>query len=192
MPVANTVSLTTIGNLYDMLATLFSEAHTAIRKPKGDLQRIRPSDDDLGKYFSLAVEYFTLIARHVTEIREFLAAENTEPVVTKFRGSHGGSALFRPIGLEIFTKIVARLTKDMPLADAVQLASRLPRTLNQAPYANLMWDVSNQTISNAHKVTLREILLYMVGASKMTDTVLTERYRKETDNKAVKLPAKII
>ena len=33
---------------------------------------------DLGKYFSLAVEYFTLIARHVTEIREFLAAENTD------------------------------------------------------------------------------------------------------------------
>ena len=50
----------------------------------------------------------------------------------------GGNALFRPIGLEIYTKIIARLTKDMPLERAVKLAARLPRDLNEEPLLGLM------------------------------------------------------
>ena len=45
------------------------------------------------------------------ELDEFFASNNTETVVKKYRGSHGGNALFRPIGLELFTRIIARLAK---------------------------------------------------------------------------------
>jgi len=192
MPVSNTVSLTTIGNLYDVLTILFSNAHTNLRRGKNELQRVRPPDEQLKKYFALANDYFSLLAKHVTELQQFFATKNTEPIIKKHRGSHGGSALFRPIGLEIFTKIVATLTKDTPLPEAVRLASRLPRTLSRAPYRGLMWDASNRTISNAHKVTLREILLYMVGASKFTEATLLERYRREIDDDAANLPAKLV
>ena len=110
----------------------------------------------------------------------------------KFRGGHGGNALFRPIGLEIFTKIIALLSKDMPLATAVKQAAKLPRDLSKPPFEGLMWDSSNKTISNAHNVTLREIFLYMLNKSKFSEATLLERYRKETANETAQLPKKVI
>ena len=77
------------------------------------MQRVRPADAELQKYFKLANDYFSYLEKYCPELRELFSAKKTEPVVRKYRGSHGGSALFRPIGLEIFARIVARLTKDM-------------------------------------------------------------------------------
>lgn len=192
MPVSNVTSLTTIGNLYDVLAILFSDAKTDLRKGKSALQRVRPSDEQLKAYFKLAESYFSLLSKKVDELDQFFGAADTEAIVKKSRSSNGGSVFFRPIGQEIFAKIVARLTADMSLEEAVALAAKLPRALNKPPYVGLMWDLSTRTITNAHKVTLREILLYMVGKSKMSDAQLTERYRREIDNDTAKLPAKVI
>ncbi len=192
MPASNEESLTTIGNLYDVLGILFTIAHTTMRKRKSDLQRIRPSDESLEEYFVLATKFFHALREDVDEIREFFDADDTRHIVRKHRGNHGGSSLFRPIGIEIFTRIVARLTKQMSLSDAVMLAAKLPRTLNNAPYVGLMWDPSTRTISNAHKVTLREILLHMIGASKMSEEQLKERYRRETRNDRIELPTPIV
>jgi len=114
-------------------------------------------------------------------------------VVKKYRGSHGGNALFRPIGLEIFARIIARLTKDMSLAKAVKLAASLPRNLDEEPFEWLMWDSNKKTILNGHKVTLREVLLYIVGknAKNYSEATLLDRYRRETGDDAAKLPEKI-
>ena len=191
MPVANATSLTTIGNLYDVLTILFTNAYSNLRKQKRDLQRVRPSDEELDAYFEYSKDLFIQLRENVEELDEFFSSKNTKRVVKKYRGSHGGSALFRPIGLEIFTRIVGRLTQHMSLTDAVKLAAKLPRKLTEAPYEGLMWDTNTRTISNSHKVTLREILLYMVGASKMSTEILATRYRKEMGNEEAELPPPI-
>ena len=194
MPVANTMSLTTIGNLYDVLTILFTNARSKLKKSKPDLQRVRPSEEILDAYFAYAKELFIHLKRDFKELNEFFLAQNTEPVVKRCRGIHGGNALFRPIGLEIFTRIIARLTKDMSLAQAVALAARLPHNLDEEPFELLMWDSNKKTILNGHKVTLREVLLYMVGKNSKTysEVKLLERYRRETGNDEAKLPDKIV
>lgn len=189
MPSANTTSLTTIGNLYDVLLILFSSAKTDLKRSRADLQRVRPRDEELLKYFALAETFFTALRDNFSELKAFFSANDTAVPVKKFRGAHGGSALYRPIGLEIFARIVARLTDDMPVEDAVVRASKLPTTLSEEPYLGLMWDARSQTISNSHKVTLREV--YMAGKSKYSATTLRERYRKETGNDNASLPAKL-
>lgn len=191
MPVANVSSLTTIGNLYDILTILFTKVKHSLKKPRINLQRVRPDDDELDLYFKFSKDFFVQLSRNLDELKEFFDASSTTKVVKKYRGNHGGSALFRPIGLEIFVRIVARLTEDMSLADAIKLAAKLPRKLNRAPYKGLMWDSNTKRILNSHKVTLREILLYMVGVSKISDEDLLERYRKETGNERVRLPTVI-
>ena len=102
--------------------------------------------------------------------------------------------LFRPIGLEVFTRIIAQLTKDMALTQAIKLAAMLPRNLSEAPYEGLMWASSNKIILNGHKATLREILLYMVkkNTKKYSQSILLERYRKETGDDMVELPDQLI
>lgn len=194
MPVANTTSLTTIGNLYDVLTILFTNAQSDLKKPKADLQRVRPSDEILDDYFVYAKQLFVRAGKHFKELNEFFSARDTEPIVKKYRGSHGGNALFRPIGLEIFVRIIARLTKEMSLAQAVKLAAKMPRDLTEEPFQWLMWDPKKKTILNGHKVTLRELLLYMVGrnARKYSAETLLERYRRETGQDQVELPDRLV
>ena len=194
LPVRNRTSLTTIGNLYDALAILFTNSRFELKKRKKDLQKIRPEDAELDVYFAYSKSYFHSLRRSFEELEEFFSATETEGVVRKYRGSHGGSALFRPIGLEIFTRIVARLTRNMSLTAAVRLASRLPRNLTDEPYVGLMWDRNSGTILNGHKVTLREILCYMIGknARNYTGRILLERYRRETGDDQVTLPKKVL
>lgn len=192
VPVKNKTSLTTVGNLYDLLTILFTSSEFELKDKKPNLQRIRPDDEKLEEYFKYARELFIQLRNHFGELEEYFSSNNTEVIVRKSRGSHGGNALFRPIGLEIFVKIIARLTSDMPLIGAVQHAAMLPRTLNVPPYEGLMWDASNKAILTSHRVTLREILLYMLGRSEFSDETLLERYRKETGDEAIKLPEKVV
>ena len=192
IPVKNTTSLTTIGNLYDLLTILFTGAKSPLRDMKSKLQRVRPDDTKLDEYFKYANELFIQLRAHFEELDRFFSAENTQAVVRELRGSHGGNALFRPIGLEIFVRIIAQLTSEMSRAEAVQRTAKLPRGLNAAPYDGLMWDASNRAILNSHKVTLREILLYMLGRSKFPEEELLQRYRKETGDQSLMLPAKVV
>jgi DNA sulfur modification protein DndB len=192
MPSTNTASLTTIGNLYDILTLLFTEEHSNLRKPKSELLKARPEDEELDAYFQFARKYFGVVRKNFTEIEEFFAAKEPQVIVKKYRGSHGGKAIFRPLGLEIYTRIISRLTKQMSRDDAVKITAKLPRDLTDAPFRGLMWDSNNNTISNAHKVTLREVLLYMTGCSKFSDATLLARYRKELGDEKAALPDKVV
>ena len=194
MPVGNKTSLTTIGNLYDVLTILFTNSRFGLKKRKADLQKIRPEDDELDTYFDYSKSYFDRLRQNFDELERFFAASTTEGIVSNYRGSHGGNALFRPIGLEIYTRIVARLTTSMSLGQAVKLASMLPRDLDEEPYVGLMWDQSNRTILNGHKVTLREILCYMINknAKSYPELELLRRYRRETGNDRASLPKKLL
>ena len=188
MPPSNKKSLTTIGNLYDVLGVLFSKAKTDVRRKKAMLKRERPSDADLSKYEGLSIRFFEAMETHMTEFGEYFGSDEKESVVSKYRGTHGGSVLFRPIGLAIFTEVIARLTDSMSLEDAVLRGSLLPRVLNGIPYDGLMWDETKRTVSSAHKVLIRDLLLHMAGASTVD---LKERYRQKTGQEDAELPAPI-
>lgn len=193
MPKTNTQSLTTIGNLYDILAIFFTGSNHDLKKAKSELQRARPNDEELDLYFEYAKKIFIELRENFSELDDFFNAEATNEVVTKHRGNHGGNALFRPIGLEIFARIICKLTKNNSLSKSIALASKLPRDLTDAPYVNLMWEPSTGTISNSHKVTLREVLLYMLNEeSRFSESTLLERYRRETGQADILLPEKVI
>lgn len=191
MPVANTTALTTIGTLYDVLTILFSGSAWDLKRNKSELSQERPSDTKLDQYFAYAVRYFELLRKHFPELKSFFAPTNTSRVVKKHRGAHGGTMMFRPIGLEVMTRVVARLTQDMTLEAAVRRAEALPRDLSKAPYVGLMWDPQRQNIT-AHKTALREVLLYMLGDySKWSETTLRNRYRKESGLPRAALPKRL-
>ena len=194
LPVTNKTSLTTIGNLYDILTILFTNGQSHLKKRKSDLQRVRPNDDILEQYYKYSEDFVSQLGENFEELNEFFTADDTTAIVKKHRGNFGGSATFRPIGLEVFTRVITLLTKDMTLTEAIQFAAMLPRNLADAPYEGLMWDSNQKIILNGHKVTLREVLLFMLGKStkKYSETILLDRYRRETDNNDIKLPDKLI
>ncbi len=193
MPTANTTSLTTIANLYDILTILFTNAQSDLKNQRPNLQRVRPDDIILDKYFEFAEAYFLQLKKNFEALDEFFSAENTEPVVKRYRGSHGGHVLYRPIGLEIMTRVIARLTKDISLDRAVKLVAELPNNLNEEPFRWLMWEPTKKIMLNGHKVTIREVLWYMVGKNTKNypEATLLERYQRASGNNTAELPKKI-
>ena len=197
IPTGNTDCLTTIGNLYDILTILFTQAKFDLRKPKQDLQRFRPDDETLDRYFDYAREFFVQLRVNFPELDEFFSAQDPSTVVRKYRGPQAENdpylpnALYRPIGLDVFTQIITRVTRATSLDKAVALASKLPRDLGQTPYPGVMWDTSTKTIIGGHKVTAREILCYMIGMNGPTYTApkLLDRYRKDTGDEHAVLPS---
>jgi DNA sulfur modification protein DndB len=191
MPINNLTSITTIGNLYDILRILFTQVSTDLKASSAELQRGRPSDDRLDAYFELSKNFFLLMKLNFQELNSYFNAKNTESVVTRHRGAQIGSVLFRPVGLETFAKVIATLSSSMPLDMAVKTASRLPRSLTSAPYRGLMWDPNNETMINAHSVTVREVLLHMLGKSRFKEESLLARYRKALGDNKARLPKKM-
>ena len=192
MPVSNRHSLTTIGNLYDVLGILFSIAKTELRATRARLKKERPTDTQLSRYAAFAMRFFETSETHMEELHEYFRSAEKEPVVAKYRGRHGGSVLFRPVGLEIFTHVVARLTSNLSFEEAMRRASLLPRTLSEAPYADLMWDGNRGTVSSTHKVLIRDLLLHMAGAgSTAFRDKLRERYRRVLGSEDAALPPPI-
>ena len=123
------------------------------------------------------------------ELYEYFRSDHKEPVVAKYRGHHGGSVLFRPVGLEIFTQVIARLTGDLSLDAAARRASRLPRRLSEFPFAGLMWDANRETVSSTHKVLIRDLLLHMAGAgSTAFRAKLLDKYRRTIGSEDAELP----
>ena len=192
MPPGDETSLTTIGNLYDVLAILFSRAAPkSLRKTRKTLRKTRPGNAELDAYFKLAWSFFEAMRKEFEELNAYFAAADKRTVVRRFRGQ-GASILFRPVGLELFVTIIATLAQEMPLRDAIGLASKLPRALDSPPYVHLVWDPNSNTIKRFSKMTPRELLLYMLCKSAVNPDELLAKYRKEVGNEKLELPNTVV
>ena len=188
MPQSHFASLTTIVNLYDILKTFFSQAETPLRKSVTALRKGLPYDE-LQSYYDLALELFDELKRGFPELLEFFDAEDTEPVVRKYRDRN---ALFRPAGLRAFVAVVAHLTREMDLPAAVAEAAKLPRSLDDDPYRKLMWNPATRTIRRFQATTLLDVLLHMVGRPRREEHDLLRRYRHEVGDDSVELPRPVV
>ena len=189
MPPTNVTSLTTIVNLYDILLTWYTQADIPVRSKAAELKKFRPDDDRLAEYYRHARELFEALAAGFPELNAFFSAEDIASVVSGYRNKN---ALFRPAGLIVFVTIIARLTHEMGLADAVRETARLPRDLDSLPYAGLMWNPDTQTIRRFAKRTLLELLLYMLDRSPRPEPQLLLRYRNEVGNHDLELPPRVV
>lgn len=194
MPTTNKESVTTIGNLYDVVKVLFTRSVSDLQKGAKQLRDVPTSESNVRLYFEYAKSYFELLGAEFKELGEFFDSDNTGDVVPQFRGQHGGKVIFRPLGLELLTATVCRLTNSVSLEEAVRTAAKLPRDLDAVPFVGLMWNPAGRTIIGGHKVTLREILCYMVGAGsrRYPDGELLKRYRRDTENAHASLPSKVV
>ena len=198
IPPGNYECLTTIGNLYDILTILFTNARFPLRETKPVLTRSRPDDGTLDRYFEYATEFIALLRTHFPELDEFFTADHAPDIIQKYRGDEEGNALYRPIGLEVFTQIVTRVTQGRSLDEAIAVASKLPRKLNEPPYTGLIWEPGNSErngrIITRNKVLAREILSYMIGmnGANYTPAGLLDRYRREIGDVEVELPTRLV
>lgn len=165
-------SLTTIGNLYDVLTILFCKIlnKASIR----DLQYNRPDDQSLNTYYEAACDFFELLQDNIPELKSFFRAKDSSRVVKNNRGSFGGSVVFRPLGLTIYTETIHRLSADHSLIESIRLVSKIPRTLTKEPFAGVLWDSRKGVIIGKGRVLTRNLMLYMLGQDHGSDKLLED------------------
>ena len=164
------IALTTIGNLYDVLRAVFLDSSGAKKK---ELEYNRPSDAELSKYYKEAIKYFEKLRGVEPLLKEYFEAASPAELCERSRNASGGSVYFRPMGLALMTDVAIQLKKDKG-AKWLEWMARLPRQLDQAPFAGTIWS-HRGTIEPKHRVLCRDLLLYMCEASAPSANVLRER-----------------
>jgi len=193
LPVGDVDHLTTIVNLYDVLKILFRKMKGQV--PFKELQFNRPPDSEIERYKDFAIRYFTLLGRRFKELREYFAAKDPTRAVKRWRTKTGGSVLFRPVGLTIFTSVVVALMRNRSLEEAAKLASRLPRELSSEPYKGVLWNPSTRTMEIRYQTLVRELLLYMLGVegTRSVDKLRTDLARTRGESlRNCKLPNRVV
>jgi DNA sulfur modification protein DndB len=174
LPAGDIKSLTTIGNLYDVLTILFSRT-PPVTSPK-TLQFNRPDDPILDEYYERSLAFFELLAKAFRSLDSFFKSKNPSTVVARFRGEFGGSVFFRPIGLKVFTEVIAELSKTMSIEESIKLCTRLPEDLRDLPYEGLIWDSNRSSMASPLRAALtRDLLLYMLDV-KPDSAAIRNRY----------------
>ena len=194
--------LTTIGNLYDILKVIFSKLRSAevvwdaiaeTRNKAAELRFVRPSDEDLAKYISLAEACFRGLAQAFPPFGDYFAASDASApaIVRRHRHRNGGHVLFRPIGLRLVAEVVVKIVKsgNMTLNKALTSAKKLPVELSKTPYKGVIW-LPNGRINPGGRAVCRRLLLHMLGHEKKP-TDLLARYAKTLgrDPVSVRLPS---
>lgn len=189
---ADAPELTTIGNLYDVLTTIFV-ANTGMRKVV--LRFVRPDDTTLAKYIRLAEEFFENLAEKFPPLKRYFKSDpnSAASIVAQQRTSSGGHVLFRPIGLRIFAEISAVLVKNgQTLSDAIRLMAKLPVELSERPYRDTIW-LAPGKVDAGQRPICRRLLLHMLN-QEPDPKDLRERYAKflGASPQSVKLPGRVV
>ena len=194
IPSHNQVALTTISSLYDTLKLLF--VHANGRRSDRGLRFNRPSVEKLQEYYDVALAYFDALAETFKPINDVLTSAEPARVTPRQRHADGGHLLFRPIGLDLFTRTVIRFAaeNEVGLPEAVRALKRMPMGLDAAPFQNVIWDPARGVMKSDGKTVAREVMFYMAGLVEPTK-ILMERYRSQQGlrrgDEAVQLPAKL-
>ena len=194
VPKSNQTCLTTIGNLYDLLDILFTKVYVTSKKQrlkdrKDELTKMRQPDYILDEHYQNACDYFKRFTNSFPSLREFADTSSYSMVVKKYRHPEGGSVLFRPIGLKIFTEIIAVLVEKYPLSECFKMISKLPTDLTQSPYNGIIWHPTQKKMIRDKKL-VKNLLFYMLNQFSGNTHKLREDYAKalEREMNLVKLP----
>lgn len=181
----DTIALTTIGNLYDILKILFLAKSGAKKK---ELEFNRPSDTKLDEFYEVAVTFFDDLAQIEPALFKYFSATNPAKICQKNRHDSGGSIYFRPIGLTLMTEVAVLLKQKTP--NWLDLLKQLPRSLDKVPFAGTIWSHRN-TIEPKHRVLCRDLLLYMCGQETSKSAIALQQKLSVVIGKETSLPKRI-
>ena len=170
-------SITTIGNLYDLLGTIFAKL---INKKKiGMLKKQpRPTDKELDEYYDYALKFFNTFFTSFPELQEFFVDGKEKDAIAKYRREDGGSFLYRPLGLAIILDVISGIfSQGVSYAEAIKKLSSRNYDLNSEPFKDVFWDSKLQRIITKNKVVVRDKLLIEF------DVITDKEHVKKTNEK---------
>jgi len=190
----NISHFTTIINLYDVLSIILPHVKDRLSKEKASELRVyRPSDETISEYNDFSGKYFEDLAGLFDELGTYFSSEDKSAVLREMRTEDGGHVLFRPIGLKIFSRVLMELRRSLSYEEGMRELAKLPVNLNEAPYADTIWNTHRRTLDTRREAICRDVLLYMLGRGKKRSE-LKARYARalEVPEEDIELPEMVI
>lgn len=191
LPANSDGTLTVITNLYDILKRIFLFKIGVQRD--ASLRFNRPPDDELDAYFEFASAYFTALGQSFPAVDRLMKSKTPKKVTPKLRHDGGGHVLFRPVGLEIITRIALEYAQhhEIELPQAVKAISALPTDLGKRPYLGTIWDAQKGVMVLKGRQMALELCRHMAGLPPKKANLLG-RYRDFVGSASAKLPSKVL
>ena len=135
-------NLTTIATLYDTMDIVLRDR----KNGWNDYKRWRPPEKEVDALYSKATEFWDGLSGQFPPLTELRESSAEAKVAGKYRGSHGGHLLFRPVGLLLVTRVAVDLRSSIGLSDkaALECVGRTPTELSEYPWTGLLWDGANE------------------------------------------------
>lgn len=173
IPSSNSISLTTIGNLYDLLKLLFMYSENVNRDTK--LRFNRPTDTKLAGYHKVAIDFFAALEEASPPFKSYFS-QQVPTIDSSLRSSAGGHLLFRPIGLEVVTRAAIEISREQNITinKAAQYFSILPMQLTAAPFEGVIWDSNRNVVITRGKLLAVRLAAYMLGNKPNEEELLAD------------------
>jgi DNA sulfur modification protein DndB len=194
LPKGDREHLTTLGNLYDLIrvavpSIMDPDRHEELTHAK----RIRLPEARIDYYLTRAIGFFERLAEIDPLLSECFTSKKRELVLEKARDTVAPHILFRPIGMMLFTRVLAKLRGGLSLSDAFKQIALAPILMNKQPFVGIIWNESKGNIVIKGQSLSERLLLHMLGYLEDT-SALRGAYAEWFDMalKDVKLPRKLV
>jgi DNA sulfur modification protein DndB len=160
---ATAAEWTTIGNFYDVNSAAIRRVMAPDAKQElATADRILLKQDRILHYRDLVLDYYERLAKIDPELSKVFKSFGPEVAPVRRRPPEP-RLLFRPIGLKIITRVLGELRKTMSIDEAFAQAGRLPMTLSEAPYVDIIWDRAGDRMVMRGETLTTRLMLYMLG-----------------------------
>jgi DNA sulfur modification protein DndB len=196
-------NFTSLEALYDSMDVFLRDMKPADWKK---FKSIYPGDKEVDKYYQKAASFWDDLVKALPPLLEIKTATNETRIVKKYRGTHGGYVIFRPVGLFIIVSAI-RFAIDcgLNLKQVLKRMELLSLDINDEPWSTLLWDKTRKrmfpTIAKDRQVVAAKLVAYMIDGDinkvGLTEESLRKQFMKvlswdEDKNGPLELPIKVI
>ena len=202
IPSDDQTTFTTIVTIYDILFRLF---RVLSNRKMEQLKFNRPNEEWLNVYLACAESFFEQLFDTFPVVKKCVHSQFPEITIAQNRAENGGHILFRPVGLNIISELIAahlstfwdqtfeesrddpQVIKNLAL-ESIKCSFRefknLPTDLTQPPYADLIWNTETNKIVVSRASLVRDIILNKHNLLSASDTKkLRQRLKKSLGEK---------
>jgi len=125
---------------------------------------VRPNDESVVQQFiTKGNEFWNAMIGAIPELKRVRDMDASKPLPKSFRSEKGGDLLFRAIAPTMIVRCLKRAaTLGMKEAVFIKRFSKIPRSLNKAPWLGVLWDGSNMIIGEKNQQVAESLILWMV------------------------------
>ena len=125
---------------------------------------VRPNDEAVVQQFiTKGHEFWNKMIGAIPELKRVQDLDTSKPLPKSCRSEKGGDLLFRAIAPAMIVRCLKRaVTLGMEESIFIKRFSKIPRSLNKAPWLGVLWDGSNMVIGEKNQHVAESLILWMV------------------------------